>query len=73
MTNEEIGREIVAVRRLLEALIGALAPEETPAERTLLDALADLTNAVDETGGVVSTLHSHVSRLALPRPVSEHA
>lgn len=65
---DQIIAEQQAQRRLLEALITALAPEETPAERSLLDALADLTNAVDETGGVVSSMHSHVSRLALPRP-----
>jgi hypothetical protein len=65
--------ETRAVRRLLEALVGALAPEETPAERSMLEVLQELTTAVDDTGGVVSAMHSTVSSLARPLYVSEPA
>lgn len=65
--------ETRAVRRLLEALVTALAPDETPAERTLLETLTELTQSVDDTGAVVSAMHSHVSSLARPRLVSEPA
>lgn len=63
-----IMRELAAQRRLLEALVTALAPDETPAERTLIDALTELATAVDDTGAVVSSMHSTVSGLARPRP-----
>jgi hypothetical protein len=74
MTNEEIGHELRAQRRLLEALVAALAPDEAPAEKSLIEALAELTQIVDEQTGAVSSMHSHVfSRLAPSRPVSEPA
>ncbi|UYW30357.1 hypothetical protein [Methylorubrum extorquens] len=65
--------ETKAVRRLLETLVMTLAPEETPAERSLVEALDALTATVDDQSGVVSAMHSHVSRLALPARVSEPA
>ncbi len=68
-----IVRELAAQRRLLEALIGALAPEETPAERSLVETLTELTTAVDDQSGVVSAMHSTVSRLAPARPSYEAA
>jgi len=73
MTNEEIGQELKVVRRLLEALVTALAPDEAPAERSLLEVLAELTTAVDDQSAVVSSVHSAVSRLGLPTRVSEPA
>ena len=57
-------------RRLVEALVSALAPDETPAERTLLEVLQELTQTVDDQSGVVSAMHSTVSRLAPTRLAS---
>ena len=65
--------ETRAVRRLLETLVITLAPEETPAEQSLLAALQELTQTVDDTGGVVSAMHSVVSRLAPAQPSYEPA
>ena len=70
---DAIMQEQAVIRRLLESLVTALAPEETPAERSLVEALDALTATVDDQSGVVSAMHSHVSRLALPARVSEHA
>lgn len=68
-----IVRELAAQRRLLEALVTALAPDETPAERSLIETLDALTASVDDAGAVVSSLHSTVSSLARPRPAFEPA
>lgn len=70
---DQIIAEQAVIRRLLEALVTALAPEETPAERSLVEALDALTATVDDTGSVVSAMHSHVSSLARAPRVSEHA
>ncbi|EHP73481.1 hypothetical protein [Methylorubrum extorquens] len=73
MTNEELTNEVRSLRRLVEALVTALAPDETPAERSLIETLDALTASVDDTGGVVSSLHSTVSSLARRPLVSEPA
>lgn len=70
---DQIVRELAAQRRLLEALVTALAPEETPAERSLIETLTELTQSVDDAGAVVSAMHSTVSSLARPRPAYEPA
>lgn len=68
-----IVRELAAQRRLLEALVTALAPEETPAERSLVETLDALTATVDDQSAVVSAMHSTVSSLARRPLVSEPA
>jgi len=70
---DAIIREQASLRRLLEALVTALAVEETPAEKSLLEVLQELTQTVDDTGAVVSSMHSTVSSLARPRLASEAA
>lgn len=65
--------ETRAVRRLLEALVTALAPDETPAEKSLIETLSELTQTVDDQTGVISAVHSTVSRLAPAPRVSEAA
>ncbi|MEE7475890.1 hypothetical protein MHIMP23_05730 [Methylobacterium hispanicum] len=70
---DELTTEVRALRRLVEALVTALAPDETPAERSLIETLEELTRTVDDTGGVVSSMHSTVSSLARPRLASEAA
>ncbi|MBB3905313.1 hypothetical protein [Methylobacterium brachythecii] len=70
---DRIIAEQAAQRRLLEALISALAPDETPAEKSLLEALGELTQTVDDQTGVLTSVHSTVSRLAPAPRVSEPA
>lgn len=70
---DELTTEVRSLRRLVEALVTALAPEETPAEKSLIEALGELTQTVDDQTGVVSSMHSAVSSLARARPVSEAA
>ncbi|AWI91638.1 hypothetical protein C0214_10900 [Methylobacterium sp. DM1] len=70
---DALTQEVRALRRLVEALVTALAPDETPAERSLIETLTELTQSVDDAGAVVSSMHSTVSSLARPRPVYEPA
>lgn len=70
---DAIIREQASLRRLLEALVTALAVEETPAEKSMLEVLQELTQTVDDQTGVVSAMHSAVSRLAPAKPSYEAA
>ena len=70
---DAIMQEQATIRRLLEALVTALAPDEAPAERSLIEVLAELTQTVDEQSAVVSSVHSAVSRLDPARPAFEAA
>jgi hypothetical protein len=70
---DALTQEVRSLRRLLEALVGALAPDETLAERSLIETLTELTQTVDDQSGVVSAMHSTVSSLARRPLVSEPA
>ena len=70
---DELTQEVRSLRRLVEALVTALAPDETPAERSLIETLTELTATVDDQTGVVSAMHSAVSRFAPAKPSYEAA